>query len=51
MEPITFQKLRDIETRFDTIASQMSDPAVTQDPSAYQKLAKESKDVDCTFKA
>src|SRR5436305_10920292 len=45
MDPITFQKLRDIETRFQAIEAQMSDPAVAQDPSAYQKLAKESKDM------
>jgi peptide chain release factor 1 len=45
MDPITFQKLRDIEMRFDTLSAQMSDPAVVQDPSAYQKLAKESKDL------
>jgi peptide chain release factor 1 len=45
MDAITFQKLRDIEARFATIESQMSDPAVAQDPSAYQRLAKESKDI------
>jgi peptide chain release factor 1 len=45
MDPITFQKLRDVETRFDALANQMSDPAVAQDPSAYQRLAKESKDM------
>jgi peptide chain release factor 1 len=45
MDSITFQKLRDIETRFETLSNQMSDPAVAQDPSAYQRLAKESKDM------
>src|SRR5262245_34478952 len=45
MDAITFQKLRDIESRFATIETQMSDPAVVQDPSAYQKLAKESKEL------
>jgi peptide chain release factor 1 len=45
MDSITFQKLKDIEGRFDALAAQMSDPGVVQDPSAYQRLAKESKDV------
>src|SRR5258706_52968 len=45
MDAITFQKLRDLEARFQTIETQMSDPNVMQDPSAYQKLAKESKDM------
>jgi peptide chain release factor 1 len=45
MDSITFQKLKDIEARYSTIEAQMSDPAVTQDPSAYQKLAKESKEI------
>ena len=39
MDSITFQKLRDIEARFGAIQAQMSDPAVAQDPSAFQKLA------------
>lgn len=45
MDGITFQKLRDIETRYSEIETRMSDPAVAQDPSAYQKLARESKDL------
>ncbi len=45
MDTITFQKLKDIETRFAEVESQMSDPAIAQDPAAYQKLAKESKDI------
>jgi len=45
MDPITFQKLRDIEERFALLQTQMSDPAVAQDPSAFQKLARESKDI------
>ena len=45
MDGITFQKLRDIESRFAEVETQMSDPAVAQDPSAYQKLAKEAKDI------
>jgi len=45
MDAITFQKLKDIEGRFATLESQMSDPQVAQDPAAYQRLAKESKDI------
>jgi peptide chain release factor 1 len=45
MDTITFQKLRDVEARFGQLEAQMSDPAVVQDPSAYQRLAKESKDI------
>src|SRR5262245_39032447 len=45
MDAITFQKLKDIEARFATLEAQMSDPVVAQDPAAYQRLAKESKDV------
>jgi peptide chain release factor 1 len=45
MDGITFQKLRDIESRFCEVETQMSDPAVAQDPSAYQKLAREAKEI------
>ena len=45
MDAITFQKLKDIEARFGAVEAQMSDPAVVQDQSAYQKLAKESKEI------
>jgi peptide chain release factor 1 len=45
MDGITFQKLRDIETRFAAVEAAMSDPAVVRDPSAYQKLARESKEI------
>jgi peptide chain release factor 1 len=45
MDSITFQKLRDIEDRFALLQAQMSEPAVAQDPSAFQKLARESKDI------
>jgi peptide chain release factor 1 len=44
MDGITFQKLRDIEARFAEVETQMSDPAVAQDPRAYQKLAREAKE-------
>ena len=45
MDATTFQKLRDIEARFGVVEGQMSDPVVAQDPSAYQKLARESKEI------
>ncbi len=45
MDSITFQKLKDIETRFAEVERGMSDPKVAQDPPAYQKLARESKEI------
>ena len=45
MDGITFQKLRDIEARFAEVEARMSDPAVAQDPPAYQKLAREAKEI------
>jgi peptide chain release factor 1 len=45
MDGITFQKLREIEARFEDVEAAMSDPAVAQDPPAYQKLARESKEI------
>jgi len=45
MDGITFQKLREIEARFAEVEAQMSDPAVAQDPPAYQKLAREAKEL------
>ena len=45
MDGITFQKLRDIEARYSAVEAAMSDPAVVQDPGAYQKLARESKEI------
>ncbi len=45
MDAITFEKLKDIEARFGAVQAQMSDPAVAQDPSAYQRLARESKEI------
>jgi peptide chain release factor 1 len=45
MDSITFQKLKDIEARFVAIETSMSDQAVATDPSAYGKLARESKDI------
>jgi len=45
MDGITFQKLRDIEARFAEVEAAMSDPAVVQDQAAYQKLAREAKEI------
>ncbi len=45
MDSITFQKLKDIEARYAEVERAMSDAAVVQEPSAYQKLAKESKEI------
>src|SRR5262245_65640635 len=45
MDSITFQKLKDIEARAAEVDGLMSDPAVVRDPPAYQKLARESKDL------
>ena len=45
MDSLTFQKLRDIEARYADINTSMSDQAVATDPSAYQRFARESKDM------
>ena len=45
MDPISFEKLKEIEARLVEIEAGMSDPAVAQDPTAYQKLARESKEI------
>jgi peptide chain release factor 1 len=45
MDAITFQRLKEVEARFATLEAQMSDPVVVQDPSAYQKLAREAKEL------
>src|SRR6187455_326260 len=45
MDSLTFEKLRDIESRFAVVEAGMSDPAIAQDPPAYQKLAKENKEI------
>jgi peptide chain release factor 1 len=45
MDSLTFQKLRDLEARYADVNAQMSDQAVARDPSAYQKFARESKDL------
>jgi peptide chain release factor 1 len=45
MDAITFEKLRDIESRFGEIETRMSDPDIARDPSAFQRLARESKEI------
>src|SRR4029450_5876906 len=45
MDSITFEKLKDIEARFAEIEARMSDADVARDPSAYQKLARESREI------
>ena len=45
MDAISFQKLKEIESRFEAVEAQMSDPAVVSDPSAYQRLAREAKEI------
>ena len=45
MDTITFQKLKDIEARFGEVETRMSSEEVARDPSAYQKLARESKEI------
>jgi peptide chain release factor 1 len=45
MDAITFQKLKDVEARLGEVEAKMSDQDVARDPSAYQRLARESKDI------
>src|SRR5882672_10590374 len=45
MDSITFQKLRDIESRFGEVEAKMSDPDIARDPSAFQRLARESREI------
>jgi peptide chain release factor 1 len=45
LDSITFQKLRDIESRFGEVEAKMSDPDIARDPSAFQRLARESKEI------
>ena len=45
MDGITFQKLKDIQARSGEVERQMSDPNVVRDPAAYQKLAREAKEI------
>jgi peptide chain release factor 1 len=45
MDAITFQKLRDIESRFGEVETKMSDADIARDPSAFQRLARESKEI------
>jgi peptide chain release factor 1 len=45
MDAITFQKLKDIEIRLGEVEGRMSDQEVATDPTAYQRLARELKDL------
>jgi peptide chain release factor 1 len=45
MDAITFQKLKDVESRLGQVESRMSDQEVATDPTAYQRLAREAKDL------
>src|SRR4051812_21758742 len=45
MDPITFQKLRDLEARFGEVEAKMSDADIARDPSAFQRYARESKEL------
>jgi peptide chain release factor 1 len=45
MDAITFQKLKDIEIRLGEVEGRMSDQEVATDPAAYQRLARELKDL------
>jgi peptide chain release factor 1 len=45
MDSITFEKLKDIEARFAEVEGRMSDADVARDPSVYQRLAKEARDI------
>ena len=45
MDAISFEKLKEIEARLVEVEAGMSDPAIAQDPAAYQKLARESKEL------
>ena len=38
-------KLRDIESRFGEVEAKMSDPDISRDPSAFQLLAREAKEI------
>ena len=45
MDAISFEKLKEIEARLVEVEAAMSDLAIAQDPPAYQKFAKESKEI------
>jgi len=45
MDAITFEKLKDVETRLAAVEGQLADASVAQDQAAYQKLAKEAKEL------
>ena len=45
MDALTFEKLREVEARFALVETSMTDPAIASDPAAYQKLAREAKEM------
>jgi peptide chain release factor 1 len=45
MDSISFQRLRDIEARLVEVEARMSEQAVAQDPAAYQRFARESREI------
>ncbi len=45
MDAITFEKLKEIESRYTELGKRMSDPEVATDPSAFRQLARESKEI------
>ncbi|MBN2370021.1 MAG: peptide chain release factor 1 [Vicinamibacteria bacterium] len=45
MNAITFEKLKDIESRFGRLQDEMSRPEVVQNPALYQKIVRESKEI------
>jgi peptide chain release factor 1 len=45
MDAITFEKLKDIESRFGDLQEEMSRPLALRDPIRYHKLVRESKDI------
>ena len=45
MDALTFEKLREVEARFALVEISMTDPAIASDPAAYQKLAREAKEM------
>jgi peptide chain release factor 1 len=45
MDAITFEKLKDIESRLAELQNEMSLPEVMQNPARYQKIVRESKEI------
>jgi peptide chain release factor 1 len=45
MDAITFEKLKDIESRFRELQDEMARPEVVQNPARYQQVVRESKEI------